>query len=322
MTTPQWTDISSLGLKSLLGLLENKAVTEEIAENKEENSVEPLAWRIYAWGISDVGMKREHNEDSYLLLPEYNAFVVADGMGGHAGGEMASGVSVRTILDFVTDHKETIAPGATHDGPVDQSPVARLASDAVREACRAVYQKSQEIKELENMGTTTVFSVYHQQYLFIGHVGDSRAYLIRDGHIAQLTDDHSLVNEQLKAGLITEQQAQTSRFKNIITRSVGFEEDVDVDVIVVETRPGDAVLLCSDGLSGLVTDKEINDIVNENFLRRAPELLVNLANERGGDDNITIVLTYISDGTEPAWDHASDDPPEAVIGGAAFNAGM
>ena len=297
-------------------------MTEETADKKEEKSLKTDSWRIYGWGISDVGMRREHNEDSYLLLPQYNAFVVADGMGGHAGGEMASGVSVRTIQAFVEAHKDTIAPDAQYDGPVDQSPVARLASDAVREACRAVYRKSQEIKELENMGTTTVLSVYHQQYLFIGHVGDSRAYLIRDGHIAQLTDDHSLVNEQLKAGLITEQQAQTSRFKNIITRSVGFEEDVDVDVIVVETRPGDAVLLCSDGLSGLVSDKEINDIVNENFLRRAPELLVELANERGGDDNITIVLNYISDGSEPAWDHASDDPPEAVIGGAAFNAGL
>ena len=296
-------------------------MTETQREESVKKEPETKPWRIYAWGISDVGMKREHNEDSYLLLPELNAFVVADGMGGHAGGEMASGVSVRTIERFVQENRQLIAPDASYDGPVDQSPVARLASDAVREACRAVYRKSQEIRELENMGTTTVLSLYHQEYLFLGHVGDSRAYLIRDGHIAQLTDDHSLVNEQLKAGLITEQQAQTSRFKNIITRSVGFEEDVDVDVIVVEIRPGDAILLCSDGLSGLVTDKEINEIVNENFLSKSPELLVNLANERGGDDNITVILSYISDGSEEAWDHTPDTPPPSTLGGASFNAG-
>ena len=148
-------------------------MSENQPENSSSDPENAKPWRIYAWGISDVGMKRDHNEDSYLLLPEHNAFVVADGMGGHAGGEMASGVSVRTIEKIVHQNRELIAPDAVYEGPVDQSPVARLASDAVREACRAVYGKSQEIKELGNMGTTTVLSIYHRQYLFIGHVGDS-----------------------------------------------------------------------------------------------------------------------------------------------------
>lgn len=278
--------------------------------------------RVYSWGMSDVGMKRDHNEDSYLLAPDLNLFVVADGMGGHAGGEMASGIAVRTIERIVRESRDTIAPDVVHDGPIERSPVALLLSDAVRAACRGVYQKSQEIRELKGMGTTTIALLFHQNYAFVGHVGDSRAYLIRDGRILQLSEDHSLVNEQLRAGLITEAQARQSRFKNIITRSVGFEADVEVDMIAVETRPGDAIVLCSDGLTGFVSDPEINDIVNENFLRRAPEMLIDLANSRGGDDNITVVAAYVTDGDEEAWDHTVDAPSEAVPGGAAHNVGV
>jgi protein phosphatase len=276
--------------------------------------------QLFSWGLTDVGMKRDHNEDSYLLAPDLNLFVVADGMGGHAGGERASGISVRTCDDVVRGSSELIAPDAEHEGPVEKSPVARLLADAVRKACANVFGKSREIRELQGMGTTTTGLLFHRDHAFLAHVGDSRAYLLRDGRILQLSEDHSLVNEQLKAGLITEAQARQSRFKNIITRSVGFEEDVEVDMLAVEVHPGDAVLMCSDGLSGLVTDPEINDIVSENFLRRAPEILIDLANSRGGDDNITVVLVYVSDGSEVVWDDAVSNPPKARVGGAAFNA--
>ena len=123
----------------------------------------------------------------------------------------------------------------------------------------------------------------------IGHVGDSRAYLVRAGDVHQLSEDHSLVNEQVRAGLLTEEEARHSRLKNIITRSVGFEEDVLVDVIGIETQPGDKFLLCSDGLSNLMTNEEIRDALLQNDLDAVPEKLVQLANERGGDDNITVV---------------------------------
>lgn len=280
-----------------------------------------VCMRIYSWGCTDVGMKRDHNEDSYLISPELNLFVVADGMGGHAGGEQASGISVRTIDRVVRESREIVDPKTVHEGKIENSPVAKLLSDAVRAACAAVFGKSQEVSELRGMGTTTTTMVFHNGYGFIAHVGDSRAYLVRDGRILQLSEDHSLVNEQLKAGLITEAQARQSRFKNIITRSIGFDNDVEVDMIAVEVKPNDVFMMCSDGLVGLVTDPEINDIINDNFLHRAPEILIDLANERGGDDNITVVMMYVSDEEDAAWDDGSDGI-EHVPGGAGFNAGI
>src|SRR5204862_7376290 len=140
-------------------------------------------------------------------------------------------------------------------------------------ACAAIFQRAQESPELQGMGTTVTGVAFIDAYAFFGHVGDSRAYLIRDGHIEQLSEDHSLVNEQLKAGLITAEQARLSRFKNIITRSVGFEEDVAVDTMVVPVREGDHYLLCSDGLANLATEDEIRDIIYDNFLRDAPRKL-------------------------------------------------
>lgn len=249
--------------------------------------------RILSWGSTDVGMKRDHNEDSYLIREDLGLCVVADGMGGHAGGEMASSIAVKTIEDGVMEGKAILETGSSFDGPVEKNPVARLISDCVRKACSNIYKKAQERRELQGMGTTTIAVLFHGRHAFVAHVGDSRAYLMREGRILQLSEDHSLVNEQLRAGLITEQQAKQSRFKNIITRSVGFEEDVAVDIIAVEAHEGDCYLLCSDGLANLVKDEEISEITGDNFLRRAPELLIDLANKRGGDDNVTVVLAYV-----------------------------
>ena len=278
-------------------------------------------FRIYSWGATDVGMRRDHNEDSYLLAPDLNLFVVADGMGGHAGGEMASGISVRTVDKTVRDQRKLVDPEMHHEGPVEKSPVARLLSDSVREACKAVYGKSQQVRELQGMGTTTTSMLFHDKHAFVAHVGDSRCYLIRDGRILQLSEDHSLVNEQLKAGLITEAQARQSRFKNIITRSVGFDADVEVDMIAVEVKPGDAYLMCSDGLCNLVTDPEICDVVSDNFLHRVPEILIDMANSRGGDDNCTVVVAYVVDVDDVSWQDDAATFQDATTGGAAFNAG-
>jgi serine/threonine protein phosphatase PrpC len=276
--------------------------------------------RIYAWGATDVGMKRDHNEDSYLLAPDLNLFVVADGMGGHAGGEMASGISVRTVEKTVRSSVELIGADVHHDGSIERSPVAKLLSNSVREACNAVYTKSQQVRELQGMGTTTTTLLFHDKHAFVAHVGDSRCYLVRDGRILQLSEDHSLVNEQLKAGLITEAQARQSRFKNIITRSVGFDADVEVDMIAVEVKVGDAYLLCSDGLCNLVTDPEVCDIVSDNFLHRVPEILIDLANSRGGDDNCTVLVAYVVDGEDVAWQDDAEYFKDSTNGGAAHNA--
>jgi len=251
--------------------------------------------KIMSWGLTDVGRKRDHNEDNYGSYDDLLLYVVADGMGGHAAGERASGIAVETIEKRVRDQAEVVAPDASYDGPVEESPVPKLLSDAVRAACGDIYNTAQAERELGGMGTTTTALLFHGQHAFVAHVGDSRAYLIRNGRILQLSEDHSLVNEQLKAGIISESQARTSRFKNIITRSVGVEEDVAVDLIAIEAKANDAYVLCSDGLANLVTDLEIGETVAENFFRRVPELLVDMANARGGDDNITVVVGYVKE---------------------------
>ena len=251
--------------------------------------------KILSWGLTDVGRKRDHNEDNYGAFDDLKLYVVADGMGGHAAGERASGIAVETIENRVREHAAVVAEDAVYEGPVEDSPVPKMLSDAVRAACGDIFHTAQSERELGGMGTTATSLLFHGKHAFIAHVGDSRAYLIRSGRILQLSEDHSLVNEQLKAGIISEAQARTSRFKNIITRSVGVEEDVAVDLIAIEIMANDTYILCSDGLANLVTDLEIGETISENFFRRAPELLVDLANERGGDDNITVVLAYVQE---------------------------
>lgn len=250
--------------------------------------------KILSFGLTDVGMRRDHNEDSYLVDDEANLYVVADGMGGHLGGEMASMLAVTTIQNSVRDERRTVVNGKAYKGAIEQHPALMMLPKAVKKACAAIFKKAQEVPELQGMGTTVTGVAFIDNFAFFGHVGDSRAYLIRDGRIEQLSEDHSLVNEQLKAGLITPEQARMSRFKHIITRSVGFEEDVAVDTMVVPTQEGDLYVLCSDGLANLVSTTEIRDAIYENFLRDVPRALISLANERGGDDNITVVVAYVN----------------------------
>jgi len=238
---------------------------------------------------SDVGMKREHNEDSFLVNEDLGLYVVCDGMGGHAGGETASRLAVQTVeKELISARLRPDDPFAAK-APLSESPLAGALREAVESACAAVYRTSRANPELAGMGTTCISLLVHGEHAFIGHVGDSRAYLVRDGQIWQLSEDHSLVNEQMRAGLLTEEEAKQSRLKNIITRSVGFEEDVLVDLVGVETRAGDRFLLCSDGLSNLVDRDEIRDALAQPELAQVPEMLIELANSRGGDDNSTAI---------------------------------
>ncbi len=250
--------------------------------------------KILSFGLTDVGMRRDHNEDNYLVDDDCRLYVVADGMGGHLGGETASALAVNTIRATVQDARLHGANGRSFRGAIEQHPALMLLPKAVKGACAAIFRKAQEEPELQGMGTTVTGVTFVDSYAFFGHVGDSRAYLIRDGEIEQLSEDHSLVNEQLKAGLITPDQARASRFKHIITRSVGFEEDVAVDTMVVPVKEGDLYVLCSDGLANLVSGPELRDMVHDNFLRDVPRALIGLANDRGGDDNITVVVLYVN----------------------------
>jgi serine/threonine protein phosphatase PrpC len=236
--------------------------------------------------VTDVGRRREHNEDALLVDQELGLFVVADGMGGHAGGGTASSIAVSTIQKSVRAARDT-SPAS------EASPFPTVLRLAVEDACRAIYRAAQEDPSLAGMGTTVTAALLVGQNVYVAHVGDSRCYLVRSGRIFQLSEDHSLVNEQLKAGAITEEEARSSRFRNIITRSVGFEEEVLVDVMGLEVEPGDRLVLCCDGLSNLVADEEIREIAVRKPLDDSPEALVELANERGGDDNITVIVVRV-----------------------------
>ena len=238
---------------------------------------------------TDVGMKREHNEDSFLVNEDLGLYVVCDGMGGHAGGETASRLAVQTIEKELISARLRADDPFSVDAPLAESPLADALREAVEGACAAVFRTSRVNPELAGMGTTCISLLVRGGHAIVGHVGDSRAYLVRGAEVWQLSEDHSLVNEQVRAGLLTLEEAKHSRLKNIITRSVGFEEDVLVDVMGVETQPGDRFLLCSDGLSNLIDNREIRDALLESELTEVPQKLIQLANARGGDDNITVV---------------------------------
>lgn len=244
--------------------------------------------RIVSVAQTDVGRVREQNEDSHLVDERLGLFVVADGMGGHLGGKTASSLAVKTVGERVASAESSILEGAGVV-PLETSPVPRILADAVRAACAAIFEHAQQDVELQGMGTTVTAMMLLSQRAFIAHVGDSRCYLQRGERVIQITDDHSLVNEQIKAGLITREQARASRLKNIITRSVGFERDVAVDTFALPLQAGDKFLMCSDGLANFVDDTEIGLTLAQLSLDEVPKAMIALANERGGDDNITVV---------------------------------
>lgn len=249
--------------------------------------------RITSCGVTDVGLKRGHNEDNYLINEELNLFVVADGMGGHAGGEYASAICVNTIEEIVASME------LLGDEPVDSDDPVEVARErlryAIRLAGRRIFEKASEEPEYHGMGTTAVVVLVEGGNAYIAHVGDSRVYLFRDGRCEQVTEDHSLVNHQIKLGMITAEQAKTHRNKNVITRSLGYQEDVEVDVQVRAVRRNDRFLLCSDGLSGYFEEPELAQILGGMGPQEAARRLIELSCERGGEDNITAVVARVEE---------------------------
>lgn len=245
--------------------------------------------RFNAWGVTDVGRKRDHNEDSFLMSAELGLYAVADGMGGHQGGERAS----RLALDVL---EAEIAVARKEGGPIDESATngspARALERATQRAGEQIFLTAQSDPDVAGMGTTLTSLLVHRGRAYLAHVGDSRCYLYRDGRCVQLTEDHSWVNEQVRAGLLSKEEAKDSKFKHIITRSVGFERHVAVDGGTVAIEPGDCFLLCSDGLSNLIEGDEMARVLAANFYKKVPALLIDIANDRGGDDNITVVLLH------------------------------
>ena len=230
--------------------------------------------------LTDVGLKREINQDSVLVNHDLGLFVVADGMGGHRGGEVASALAVETVQDFLRDRLNEFR----------QAP-KKLLVEAYREASARIHSKStNESPELMGMGTTMVLMMILQDKAYIANVGDSRAYLYRAPNLWQMTEDHSLINEQIKAGVIMEEEAGHVLGRNVITRSVGFEREVIADLVERQIQPDDLFLLCSDGLSGLITNEKIAEVCKKGSLKEIAQKCVSEAKKAGGDDNVSVIL--------------------------------
>jgi serine/threonine protein phosphatase PrpC len=252
--------------------------------------------RINYAAKSDVGMKRDNNEDNLLVFPEQNLFAVFDGMGGHAAGEVASAIAVSEVKEFFTytakDEEATWPFRAERDKNYDENRTLT----AIKLANQRIIEQSEQDGAKKNMGTTAVMVHFVERNgvgakAVVAHVGDSRVYLFRDGQLQRVTIDHSLVEEYLRLGKITAEEAKTFPQKNIILRALGQQKIVEVEVNELAPEPGDVFLLCSDGLSGMVSDDMMQSILQKsNGLESAVKKLIDTANANGGIDNVTVVL--------------------------------
>lgn len=246
---------------------------------------------ILAWGATDIGRKRKTNQDSIYFSVQDKFFVVADGMGGHNGGDIASQMSVKLFPDYITQNKEL--------------PPTELLKNCILHINTSIFEHGKENIELKGMGTTISSLMFHQGQAIIGNIGDSRTYLISQKKIFQLTRDHSLVQEKLNMGFYDRTAAKSDPQKNVLIRTVGFEPEVEVDIYQYKVQKNDLFLLCSDGLHGKVSDSDIlhvltNELpeytqVTEEDLKRAVQILIDQANANGGQDNISVILALASD---------------------------
>lgn len=239
-------------------------------------------------GGSDIGRKRKTNQDSICVDPDQLFFAVADGMGGHNGGDIASQMTVKLLPQFIEQNKTSIEP-------------KELMAKSIQFVNNEIFKKSEVEPELKGMGTTVSAMMFKSNKLWIGNVGDSRVYMLHDGQLYQMTRDHSFVQEKLNMGIYNRADAALDKQKNVLVRSVGFEPDVAVDVFSYQVCKNDLFLACSDGLHGKVSDKDILYILQKNIphaekattiqLENAVKQLIEQANENGGQDNISVILS-------------------------------
>ena len=250
--------------------------------------------RVRFSGDTNVGMKRDHNEDSFYLPVNERLAIVADGMGGHASGEVASRIAVESIVGYLREtegEQELTWPfkvdrGHNHD-------INRMVT-AVKLANQRIFDEAERKPECHGMGTTVVSALFLDDVLIICHVGDSRLYRIRDGAIEQITEDHSLLNDYVKMKRLSQDEIASFPHKNVIVRALGMKASIEVDVIVEQPRIGDLYVLCSDGLSGMVSDADVAALaVEEGDLDKLCERLISSANRNGGIDNITVVCARL-----------------------------
>ena len=254
---------------------------------------------------TDVGRQRAHNEDNFLVDPQLRLFVVADGMGGHAAGEVASQIAVHHLARALRENLDVVEryrAGKVESVAEARQELTTLLEHSMQSACAAVFRAAQEDEKRRGMGTTTVAMLIAGDRGFIAHVGDSRVYLLRQGQVHQITEDHSLVNELVKRGKIRREDFDTSpyaKYKNAVTRAVGANESVEVDTTDLEVLPGDRFLLCSDGLHAYLDDENTAQMMGRPDVSTIARDLVALANAGGGHDNITAVMVRVD---EPSLD--------------------
>ncbi len=245
--------------------------------------------KIQMFALSDTGRMREYNEDCVRISPASGLAVLADGLGGHAAGEIASRIAVDSVCDFFAQ-RPLPSGKITPDSNMQQ-----LLRQAIRHANTNILRTASERPDCTGMGTTVVTTLFVDARMAVAHVGDSRAYRLRRGMLAPLTRDHSLVQEYVEAGIISADEARHSPQRHIVTQALGLDDDVTPDVSLHSTRPGDIYLLCSDGLSDAVTDAAICQslVANDTDLKKTAEMLIHLANDAGGPDNISVILIRI-----------------------------
>ena len=245
--------------------------------------------KINVAGDTDVGVIRDHNEDSFSIDKDQSLLIMADGMGGHAAGEVASTAAVESINQDVVSKIQEVQEG-------DEGAYGKILKDAVKSANRMIFQMAEDEPAKKGMGTTVTAMLIKGESYIISHVGDSRAYLIRDGGITQMTKDHSLVQEMIDGGTLSPEDARHHPERNIVTRCVGINTDVEVDIYTGILREGDRVLLCCDGLSGPVEDSDIlRAILDSGNPSAVCRQLISMANQNGGHDNVTAILAVMGD---------------------------
>ncbi len=258
--------------------------------------------QVRASGISDVGLKREGNEDSFSTKDSLGLYIVADGMGGHLAGEVASRVAVEMInKSFGRWIEEETSEDQLFGNP-DRSLTKRgnYILGSIRLANRVVYEMAVEQEQYHGMGTTAVVLVVTPTLIIAANVGDSRIYMLRDGNIERLSKDHSIVAEQVEMGMMTEEEAETSPLRHVLTRNLGSAENVEPDIFEIEPSNNDRFILCSDGLTDLVSDKEIREMIqNEENPEKLCRKFIEMALKRGGHDNTTVVSVFLTDMEKP-----------------------
>lgn len=246
------------------------------------------------FGATDVGRKREHNEDAFLVDSDLRLFVVCDGMGGHLAGEVASATATAALQELLLARRADVDGLRAQSGPEARAGLQKILEQAIEQTCNRVWEIGRRDRTKRGMGCTLDAVLLTSDGAVIGHVGDSRVYLLREGRANRLTEDHTLVAAQIKAGLISKEEAATSSWRSVLTRAIGIQASVSVDTLYVDLQPGDRFLLCSDGLYNHLGDEELSSY-SRGALAELPGKLIQQANERGGSDNITAVVLEVGD---------------------------